>query len=107
VNGDGFNGDLFVYLDDNGAISVLLNRPGKTAIVLCSGADRPGTVEDGWIPFCRHGGEIWAAGVTMHVLMWQVLEDSWSKNPEDGQKTSTDWGARSGSGGTMCPIGQK
>ncbi|MCW5576158.1 MAG: alpha/beta hydrolase, partial [Burkholderiales bacterium] len=33
------------------------------------------------------GGALWAPGVTMPVLMWQVLEDAWTKNPEDAQKT--------------------
>jgi hypothetical protein len=28
-----------------------------------------------------------ASAVTMPVLMFQVLEDAWTKNPEDAQKT--------------------
>ncbi|MEC9368017.1 MAG: alpha/beta hydrolase, partial [Pseudomonadota bacterium] len=30
---------------------------------------------------------LWAASVTMPVLMVQVLEDEWTRNPEDAQKT--------------------
>ena len=30
---------------------------------------------------------LWAHSVTMPVLMVQVLEDAWTRNPEDGQKT--------------------
>jgi esterase/lipase len=30
---------------------------------------------------------LWAAGVKMPVLMLQVLEDEWTRNPEDAQKT--------------------
>ncbi len=30
---------------------------------------------------------LWAAAVTMPVLMVQVLEDAWTRNPQDGQKT--------------------
>ena len=30
---------------------------------------------------------LWAASVKMPVLMVQVLEDAWTRNPEDGQKT--------------------
>jgi hypothetical protein len=30
---------------------------------------------------------LWAASVKMPVLMVQVLEDSWTRNPEDAQKT--------------------
>lgn len=30
---------------------------------------------------------LWAQSVTMPVLMVQVLEDAWTRNPEDGQKT--------------------
>lgn len=30
---------------------------------------------------------LWAPSVTMPVLMVQVLEDAWTRNPEDGQKT--------------------
>jgi hypothetical protein len=30
---------------------------------------------------------LWAASVKMPVLMIQVLEDSWTRNPEDAQKT--------------------
>jgi hypothetical protein len=41
----------------------------------------------GGFPAADMGGAIWAANVTMPVLMWQVLEDAWSKNPEDGQMT--------------------
>ncbi|WP_198953635.1 hypothetical protein [Rhodopirellula sp. MGV] len=29
----------------------------------------------------------WAPSVTMPVLMLQVLEDEWTRNPEDAQKT--------------------
>ena len=32
-------------------------------------------------------GALWAPGVTMPVLMWQVRDDAWTKNPEDAQKT--------------------
>jgi hypothetical protein len=38
--------------------------------------------------------ELWAAGVKMPVLMWQVLKDSWSKNPEDAQKTFDRLGSK-------------
>ncbi len=31
--------------------------------------------------------QLWAARITMPVLMVQVLEDAWTRNPEDGQKT--------------------
>lgn len=31
--------------------------------------------------------QLWAASVKMPVLMAQVLEDSWTRNPEDAQKT--------------------
>lgn len=31
--------------------------------------------------------QLFASGVTMPVLMVQVLEDSWTRNPEDAQKT--------------------
>src|SRR5262245_31742216 len=41
----------------------------------------------GGFPAADMAGEIWAHSVTMPVLMWQVLEDAWSKNPEDAQKT--------------------
>lgn len=41
----------------------------------------------GGFPAADMGGDIWAANVTIPVLMWQVLDDAWSKNPEDGQKT--------------------
>jgi hypothetical protein len=30
---------------------------------------------------------LWAAGVKMPVLMVQMLKDSWTRNPEDAQKT--------------------
>jgi esterase/lipase len=30
---------------------------------------------------------LWAASVKMPVLMIQVLEDEWTRNPEDAQKT--------------------
>lgn len=30
---------------------------------------------------------LWAASVTMPTLMVQVLDDEWTRNPEDGQKT--------------------
>jgi hypothetical protein len=30
---------------------------------------------------------LWASGVKMPVLMVQVLEDAWTRNPEDAQKT--------------------
>jgi len=41
----------------------------------------------GGFPAADMGGYLWAAGVTIPVLMWQVLKDAWIKNPEDGQKT--------------------
>lgn len=31
--------------------------------------------------------QLFAASIKMPVLMWQVLEDAWTKNPEDAQKT--------------------
>lgn len=31
--------------------------------------------------------QLFAADVKMPVLMWQVLDDAWTKNPEDAQKT--------------------
>ena len=31
--------------------------------------------------------QLFASAVTMPVLMFQVLEDAWTKNPEDAQKT--------------------
>lgn len=31
--------------------------------------------------------QLFAANIPMPVLMWQVLEDSWTKNPDDAQKT--------------------
>jgi pimeloyl-ACP methyl ester carboxylesterase len=31
--------------------------------------------------------QLFAEGITMPVLMWQVLEDTWTRNPEDAQKT--------------------
>ena len=30
---------------------------------------------------------MWAPSVKLPVLMWQVLDDSWTKNPDDAQKT--------------------
>jgi hypothetical protein len=30
---------------------------------------------------------LWASGVKMPVFMVQVLKDSWTRNPEDAQKT--------------------
>lgn len=41
----------------------------------------------GGFPAADMGGSIWASGVTMPVLMWQVLEDAWTKNPDDAQLT--------------------
>lgn len=41
----------------------------------------------GGFPAADMAGALWAPSVTMPVLMWQVLEDSWTKNPEDAQKT--------------------
>jgi len=41
----------------------------------------------GGFPAADMGGYLWAAGVTIPVLMWQVLNDAWIKNPEDAQKT--------------------
>jgi hypothetical protein len=41
----------------------------------------------GGFPAADMGGYLWAASVTMPVLMWQVLKDVWTKNPEDAQKT--------------------
>ena len=40
----------------------------------------------GGFPAAEMGGYLWAANVTMPVLMWQVRKDVWTK-PEDGQKT--------------------
>jgi len=40
----------------------------------------------GGFPAADMGGYLWAANVTMPVLMWQVRKDIWTK-PEDGQKT--------------------
>lgn len=31
--------------------------------------------------------QLFPSAVTMPVLMFQVLEDAWTKNPEDAQKT--------------------
>jgi pimeloyl-ACP methyl ester carboxylesterase len=41
----------------------------------------------GGFPAADMAGHLWAEGVAMPVLMWQVLEDAWTKNPEDAQKT--------------------
>ncbi|MCD0459542.1 alpha/beta hydrolase family protein [Roseiconus lacunae] len=41
----------------------------------------------GGFPAADMAGELWAANVKMPVLMWQVRDDSWTKNPEDAQKT--------------------
>ena len=41
----------------------------------------------GGFPAADMAGSLWAPGVTMPVLMWQVLDDAWTKNPEDAQKT--------------------
>lgn len=38
-------------------------------------------------PAADMGGYLWAAGVTMPVLIWQVLRDAWTKNPKDAQNT--------------------
>ncbi|MCA9218153.1 MAG: alpha/beta hydrolase, partial [Planctomycetales bacterium] len=44
-------------------------------------------IKMGGFPAADMAGELWASAVKMPVLMWQVLEDSWTKNPEDAQKT--------------------
>ena len=31
--------------------------------------------------------QLFASAVTMPILMFQVLEDAWTKNPEDAQET--------------------
>jgi hypothetical protein len=31
--------------------------------------------------------QLFAASVKMPVLMWQVLKDAWTKNPEDARRT--------------------
>jgi pimeloyl-ACP methyl ester carboxylesterase len=41
----------------------------------------------GGFPAADMAGSIWAPSVKMPVLMWQVLDDAWTKNPEDAQKT--------------------
>lgn len=41
----------------------------------------------GGFPAADMAGALWAPGVTMPVLMWQVRDDAWTKNPEDAQKT--------------------
>lgn len=41
----------------------------------------------GAFPAADMGGDIWAAAVKMPVLMWQVRDDAWTKNPEDAQHT--------------------
>ncbi|MDU0593348.1 alpha/beta hydrolase family protein [Pseudomonas aeruginosa] len=41
----------------------------------------------GGFPAADMGGAQWAPAVTMPVLMWQVLEDAWTKNPDDAQRT--------------------
>jgi pimeloyl-ACP methyl ester carboxylesterase len=38
--------------------------------------------------------QLFAADVKMPVLMWQVLKDSWTKNPQDAQKTFDLLGSR-------------
>jgi hypothetical protein len=45
-------------------------------------------------PATDMSGQLWAAGVTMPVLMWQVLEDEWTRNPEDAQKTFDRLGSK-------------
>jgi pimeloyl-ACP methyl ester carboxylesterase len=41
----------------------------------------------GGFPAADMAGAIWAPNVKMPVFMWQVLDDAWTKNPEDAQKT--------------------
>jgi hypothetical protein len=48
----------------------------------------------GGFPAAEMAGELWAAGVTMPVLMWQVRDDEWTKNPEDAQKTFDKLGSK-------------
>jgi len=40
----------------------------------------------GWVA-AEMTPHLWAEAVTMPVLMVQVLEDEWTRNPEDAQKT--------------------
>lgn len=41
----------------------------------------------GGFPAADMGGARWAAAVKMPVLMWQVRDDAWTRNPEDAQHT--------------------
>lgn len=41
----------------------------------------------GGFPAADMSGALWAPAVTTPVLMWQVLEDAWTKNPDDAQRT--------------------
>lgn len=41
----------------------------------------------GAFPAADMGGAIWAPAVKMPVLMWQVRDDAWTRNPEDAQHT--------------------
>jgi hypothetical protein len=43
--------------------------------------------QDGSVHCCGDEPQLFAPAVTMPVLMLQVLEDAWTKNPEDAQKT--------------------
>ena len=49
--------------------------------------------DDAEIDFVIQYKHLTDASVTMPVLMWQVLEDAWIKNPEDGQKTFDQLGS--------------
>lgn len=48
----------------------------------------------GGFPAADMAGELWAASVTMPVLMWQVRKNAWTKNPEDAQKTFDKFGSK-------------
>ena len=41
----------------------------------------------GGFPAADMAGALWAPAVKMPVLMWQVRDDAWTKNPEDAQYT--------------------
>lgn len=48
----------------------------------------------GAFPAAQMTPQLFAADVRMPVLMWQVLDDAWTKNPEDAQKTFDLLGSR-------------
>ncbi len=51
-------------------------------------------IRAGAFPAAEMTPRLFAADVKMPVFMWQVLEDSWTKNPEDTQKTFDMLGSR-------------